>query len=336
MTRPLALPIGVVDLVAKGEGRPSARSVAESVDLAIAVEELGYHRFWIGEHHDPAGYACGSPEVLTGIIAARTKTIRVGTGALLLNLCDPRRVYESFEVLSGVFPGRIDLGLGRSQGDDRVDGGVPAAAGSVGSADYAAKVSDLKARCKTNIGHLPPNGLQLWMLGAGLTSAALAGSLKLPFCFAHFFNPSKAAEAIALYRNTFRACTHELGLPRVAMCVSVLCSGTLSDARLLATSHLMWLARDRPGVAAPVPPPDPSFLSRLPQQEELLAPPSRMLVGEARDVARSLSSMSAQHELDEMLLTSVCFDAKARLESYELLANELQLMPSIPARVFVP
>src|SRR5258708_37043397 len=114
------------------------------------------------------------------------------------------------------------------------------------------------------------------VLGEGWTSAALAGSLKLPFCFAHCFNPSKAAEAIALYRNTFRACTHELGLPRVAMCVSVLCSGTLSDARLLATSHLMWLARDRPGGAAPRPPPDPSFLPRVPPQEETHAPPTRM------------------------------------------------------------
>src|SRR4051812_33531192 len=254
------VPLSVLDLVAVAEGRTPGDALRDSLDLARHVERLGYHRFWVAEHHNMAGIASAATAVVIGHIAGGTSTIRVGAGGIMLPNHTPLVIAEQFGTLESLYPGRIDLGLGRAPGGDQNNARAlrryPGGSGDTFPNDLLELLSFFrKAEPDQAVRAVPGEGLEvpIWLLGSSDFSASLAAELGLPFAFASHFAPEFLLPALELYRENFRP-SGRLAEPSAMVGVNVVAAATDAEARWLFTSQqqsALNMVRGRPGQLPP-------------------------------------------------------------------------------------
>ena len=316
----------VLDLVPVRQGLTAREALQESATLAQHVEALGYTRFWVAEHHNMEGIASAATAVVVGHIAAHTSTIRVGAGGVMLPNHSPLVIAEQFGTLAALFPGRIDLGLGRAPGTDRAT--LRALRRDAMAAEsFPDDVLELQAFLAPAqpgqvIRAVPGAGSQvpLWILGSSLSGAQLAALLGLPYAFASHFAPDALEQAMALYRERFQP-SQQLGKSHAMAGANVVVADTDAEARRLFTSvqmRFVGMVRNERGLLQP---PIDDIDSYWTATEQVHA--SRMLtcsfVGSPATVESQLRDFVARTGIDELLVASAIYDQRARLRSFELL-----------------
>jgi luciferase family oxidoreductase group 1 len=315
------------------EGGTAAEAVAETIELARATDRLGYHRYWLAEHHDSQGLACAAPEVLIPQVAASTQRIRVGSGGVMLTHYSPLKVAEVFRMLETLYPGRIDLGVGRAPGSSQhVSRALALGPGVAPLEQYPHQLADLVGYLGDGLpeGHpfqavtAQPRGEgrpEMWVLGSSLDGAQIAAAQGLPFSFAQFINPEAGARAIALYRDRYEP-SERYPEPRVSAGVSALCAETMERATRLSWSRYCMRFR-RQGV--------PSVETALafgysPAELEYIEySRARAAVGDPATVKARLEALAAELGVDELVLLTITYDFADRVRSYELIAEAFGL-----------
>ena len=321
------IPFSILDLSPITEGGDAALSFRNTLDLARHGERWGYQRFWLAEHHGMPGIASAATAVLIGHVAGGTTSIRVGAGGIMLPNHAPLVIAEQFGTLESLFPGRIDLGLGRAPGSDHAT--ARALRRNFSSEDqFPQDVVELmdyfSAAQHSTVRAVPGAGLNVpvWILGSSLFGAQLAAALGLPYAFASHFAPAQMMQAIALYRSAFKPSDH-LDKPYVMLGFNVFAADTDDEAELLATSMQQAFVNLRSGHPARLPPPVDGYLSRIsPQQRAMLDQVLSCTAIGARDrIISSLKEFTERTGADELMITSQIFDHTARLRSYEITAE---------------
>jgi luciferase family oxidoreductase group 1 len=321
----VTIPRSVLDLAPIVEGGDAAEAFRRTLDLARHAERWGYRRFWLAEHHGMPGIASAATAVVIGHVAAGTSSIRVGAGGIMLPNHAPLVIAEQFGTLASLFPGRIDLGLGRAPGSDQATTRAlrrdPSSA-----ATFPDDVVELMgyfrpAAEQQGVVAVPGAGLEvpIWILGSSLFGAQLAAAMGLPFAFASHFAPLAMEQALELYRRHFRP-SAQLERPHAMVGVNVFAADSDAEARVLFTSLQQAFVNLRRGRPGPLLPPVEGFDERLSPMdragiEQML---SCSVVGSGQAVQRGLAEFAAQTGADELMLTSQIFDHAARLRSYEL------------------
>jgi luciferase family oxidoreductase group 1 len=327
-------PLSVLDLSPILEGSDAAQSLRNTLDLARHAERWGYHRYWLAEHHNSAGIASAATAVVIGHVGAGTSTIRVGAGGIMLPNHAPLVIAEQFGTLASLFPGRIDLGIGRAPGTDPLTARA-LRRNLAGDADsFPQDVIELMGYFRPiqpdqQVRAIPGAGLDVpvWILGSSLYGAQLAAMLGLPYAFASHFAPADMEQAIALYRAHFRP-SERLAVPRVMLGLNVCAAETDAEARRLFSSHQQSLIARRTGRRGPLPPPVADFESRLdPLGKSILQQSlSCSVVGSPETVKRGLEAFIAHTRTDEIMVTGHIFDHAARLRSFEITAEVHQAL----------
>jgi luciferase family oxidoreductase group 1 len=337
------LTLSVLEQVPVVCGCTAAEAMQETIALAQAVERLGYRRFWLAEHHNGGLLACPVPEILAAAVAANTTHIRVGSGGVLLHHYSTLKVAQTFRMLHTLFPNRIDLGVGRGLAvnpDVRKLLGLSTT--STGSGDpYAQQVQDLIGFVENGFpddhpyGHIRvmPDGLgspEVWLLGSGFNSVEIAASLGISFSFAQFINRHPLPKVIAAYRQRFCP-SASLSEPRASLAVRVLCADSEREAQKLALSF--WLVSLKAAKEKKEAPCLPSIeeASCYPYTEQDLALAREdalmMVAGDPIQVKTVLTGMAKLYGVEELVILTTCPDFKARLRSYQLLAEAFELKP---------
>jgi luciferase family oxidoreductase group 1 len=321
------VPLSVLDLAPIVAGGDAAQSFHRSLDLARHAERWGYRRYWLAEHHGMPGIASAATAVVIGHVAAGTSSIRVGAGGIMLPNHSPLVIAEQFGTLASLFPGRIDLGLGRAPGSDPVT--ARALRRSPMAADiFPDDVVELMAyfqppRPGQAVRAVPGAGLDvpIWMLGSSLFGAQLAAELGLPFAFASHFAPAALMPALELYRSRFRP-SARLERPHVMLGANLFAADTDGEARRLFSSLQQAFVNLRRGHPGPLPPPDEHFADRLSPGDARLIDEmlSCSMVGSATTVRRELEAFASRTGADELMLAGQIYDHEARLRSYQLVA----------------
>jgi len=323
------IPLSVLDLSPITTDGSAAQALKNSLDLARHAEAWGYLRYWLAEHHNMPAVASAATSIVIAYVAAGTSTIRVGAGGIMLPNHSPLVIAEQFGTLESLFPGRIDLGLGRAPGSDQVTALALRRNPNVDT--FPQDVVELMAYFRgptpgQRVRAIPGAGLNvpIWMLGSSLFGAQLAAELGLPYAFATHFAPGQLMEAIEVYRQRFRPSEH-LDWPRLMLGVNIVAANTDAEARRLFTSHQQVFLALRRGQLGPLPPPiDPDrFDAQLAPIErvQLDHTLSSAIVGSAETVRRGLDAFISRTSPDELIVTGQIFDHAARLRSYEILAN---------------
>lgn len=329
--------LSVFDQSALVTGMSPYEAMRQTLELAEAAERLGYARFWVSEHHDTDGLAGSAPEIVMAAVLARTRRIRVGSAAVLLQNYSPYKVAEQFRVLEAMFPGRVDLGIGRSAG-----GKPPSTAalkyGCDDDVPFEQRLLDLAGFLRDDlpVGHpyagvrarpSIPSVPEIWLLGSGTQSAELASQLGASFAYAHFFKGNPGHEAIRGYRERYRP--GPLGSkPRTAVCTVVICADTDEEAeRLAAPIDLRMLLIDKGEFARPylTPAEAESYPYTAEDREQIRANRNRMIVGGPDKVKRDIERFCAEYGADELIVLTMLHDFAARIRSYELLAEVMGL-----------
>src|SRR6185437_3327703 len=336
--------VSVLDQSPIRKNGTASDAVSETIALAKACDRLGYHRYWLAEHHNSNSFAGSCPEILIGRVAQETKRIRVGSGGVMLTHYSPLKVAEQFRMLEVLYPGRIDLGLGRAPGSDQLTAralqsgpqGFPLDAFPSQVfllrqfLDDAAGRDELPADHPYRGIHAMPRsntpGPELWMLGSGIHGAVYAAELGLPFSHAYFISAEGSQDAVREYRERFHpslACPK----PRVSLGGAALVGDTEEEARRLAASRNLWVVRLLSGKLIPFPSPDEAAAQPLsPQEEKLLASVARRsIVGTKEQVRSNLTALAEVHGADELVVVTITYDFQSRLRSYELLAEAFGL-----------
>ncbi len=321
------IPLSILDLAPVAEGSDITQSFRNALDLARVGERLGYRRYWLAEHHNMPGIASAATAVLIGHVAGGTRSIRVGAGGIMLPNHAPLQVAEQFGTLACLYPGRIDLGLGRAPGTDQAT--ARALRRYFDSAEaFPDDVAELlrwfePAQPGQAVRAVPGAGVDVpvWLLGSSLFSARLAAAFGLPFAFASHFAPTAMDEALALYRRDFRP-SPRLARPFAMLAVNVVAAETTALARRLFTTQQQAFVRLRRGQPGLVPPPIDdieSYWTPLEKAgvEQALA---CAVVGDPAEVAEGLRAFVARHRPDELMLTANLHDHAARVRSFELAA----------------
>lgn len=322
------LPFSVLDLAPVPQGIPVGQALHNSLDLARHAERLGYHRYWLAEHHNMPGIASAATAVVIGHVAAGTSTIRVGSGGVMLPNHAPLMVAEAFGTLAALHPGRIDLGLGRAPGTDQAT--MRALRRYMGAVDsFAQDVVELQAWFKPAqpgqaVRAVPGEGqdVPLWLLGSSTYSAQLAAALGLPFAFAAHFAPDQLMEAVTLYRRTFKP-SEALAEPYVLICIGVCAAETDDEARRLATStqqQFLALRRGQPGLL-PAPVDDIRAIASDSEIAGLDHTFRYSAIGSPETVRAKVQAILDLTGADELMAASQIHDHGARLQSYEILAQ---------------
>ena len=321
-------PLSVLDLAFVVEGATAAIALKNSLDLAQHAEQWGYRRFWLAEHHNMVGIASAATAVVIGYVAAGTKTIRVGAGGIMLPNHSPLVIAEQFGTLESLYPGRIDLGLGRAPGtDQRTLTALRRDAMSAQS--FPDDVLELEkyfqpARPGQAVQAVPGAGLNvpLWILGSSLFGAELAAALGLPYAFASHFAPAALFPALHRYHNAFKP-SKQLDRPYTAAGVNVFAADTDAEARRLFTSAQQAFVNVVRGRRGRLPPPIDDIDSYWTPDEkaQVSAMLERSFVGSRETVRAGLEEFSKQTAVDELIVAAAIYDHIARLRSYEILAQ---------------
>jgi luciferase family oxidoreductase group 1 len=326
----------VLDQSPISEGSSGAQALRNSLELARLADRLGYERYWVAEHHGGPMLAGPSPEALIGPLAAATERIRVGSGGVMLPYYSPLKVAETFSVLAALFPGRIDLGLGRAPGSDQITAiALQRDRRQLPPDDFPQQLVELLGYLDGTIppdhpfarlaGTLPgrPEGPEPWLLGSSRDSALWAAELGLPYAFADFINP-RGAEIAALYRERFAEHEHP-GRPRTAVAVWVVCADTDEEAQRLASSARMTFTLLRRGQLTAVPPPEKAIRFLQSEDRAAAGPRSerRAIIGSPATAAEQLREVVSSYGAEEAIVVTITYDHDARARSYELLAEAL-------------
>ena len=326
--------LSVLDQSPVPEGATGADALANTLDLARLADGLGYHRYWLAEHHGGPSLAGPSPEVLIGPVAAATSRIRVGSGGVMLPHYSPFKVAESFSVLSGLFPGRIDLGIGRAAGTDPMTTfALQRDRRTTGPDDFPQQLAELLAHYRggfpvdhpfARLGQTLPGGdeqPELWLLGSSPQSAIWAAQLGLSYAFADFINPD-GATATAQYREDFTP-SERLATPRAAVAVWAVCADTDEEAQRLAASGRMTLTLLRQGRLIPVPPPETAL--RFLAGQAGAGSAGRGVIGSPATVRAGIEEVASRYRAEEVIVVTITWDHAARRRSYELIADAFGL-----------
>jgi luciferase family oxidoreductase group 1 len=322
------IPFSVLDLSPIAEGSDAAQSFRNSLDLAQHAERWGYQRYWLAEHHGMPGIASAATAVLIGHVAAGTSTIRVGAGGIMLPNHSPLVIAEQFGTLESLFPGRIDLGLGRAPGSDQVTARALRRNLMSDADEFPQDVVELmdyfSGEQRRSVRAVPGAGLNvpIWILGSSLFGAQLAAALGLPYAFASHFAPTQMMQAIALYRANFRPSAH-LDKPYVMLGFNVFAADTDEEAKFRATSMQQAFVNLRSGRPSRLPPPVADYWDRIGPQERALLEQvlSCSAIGSPETVARDIQAFIERTGADELMITSQIFEHAARLRSYEITAQ---------------
>jgi luciferase family oxidoreductase group 1 len=322
------IPLSILDLSPITEGSDAAQSFRNTLDLAQHGERWGYNRFWLAEHHGMPGIASAATAVLIGHVATGTSRIRVGAGGIMLPNHSPLVIAEQFGTLESLFPGRIDLGLGRAPGSDQIT--ARALRRNLASdpdefpQDVVELMDYLSPEQKRPVRAVPGAGLNIpiWILGSSLFGAQLAASLGLPYAFASHFAPAQMVQAITLYRSLFRP-SPQLGKPYVMLGFNVFAADTDEEAKYRATSMQQAFVNLRSGRPSRLPPPVDDYMDRIGPQEKALLDQvlSCSAIGSPETVSRQLQAFIERTGADELMITSQIFDHAVRLRSYEITAD---------------
>ena len=340
----MELMLGVVDQSPIRQGGNPGEALDETLRLARACDALGYHRYWLAEHHNSGGLASASPEVLIPLVAHETRRLRVGSGGVMLTHYASLKVAEQFRLLTELFPNRIDLGIGRAPGSDmRTARALSPLAGPAVLERYPQQVSELVALLTVG---LPPShplaGVQvtpppypdadgaismpeIWLLGSSTESAEIAAEQGLAFSYAQFINPvgESGERAVRLYRERFRP-SPWLDEPRLTVAVTALCAESEELAQRLSWSRFCWrFRRSENGGRGGVPPVDEALaFGYTPAELDYIEyARSRSAIGNPTQVRTQLEAFSSEYGTDELLLVTITHDFTDRLHSYELIAE---------------
>jgi luciferase family oxidoreductase group 1 len=348
--RGTVLRLSILDQSPVREGQTPAEAIRETLDLAQAADRLGYHRYWLAEHHSTPGLTGAAPEILIAEVATRTRRIRVGSGGVMLTHYSPLKVAEQFRLLETLHPGRIDLGIGRAPGSDArtalalrrgaeptPDAPVPDPWAEPEVARFPEQIADLLGFLTDG---LPPDhrfatvrampagpGVpEIWLLGSTDASAACAAHFGTGFSFAHFINADGGAAVTRAYARAFKP-SPQLGDARASAAVFVVCADTQAEAERLARSRDLFIVRlytGRPGVY-----PSVEEAERYPYSPRELAivhhARQRTVAGTPETVRARLRALASEYGVDELVVVTITHEPKARLRSYELLAEAFGL-----------
>ena len=338
------LRLSVLDQSPIPEGATGSDALRNTIDLARHTDALGYHRYWVAEHHGGPMLAGPSPEALIGPIAANTAGIRVGSGGVMLPHYSPLKVAESFSLLAGLYPGRIDLGLGRAPGTDSMTMfALQRDRRQASPDDFPQQLAELLGYLEDDLPddfpfahlakHLPglPEAPEPWLLGSSAQSAIWAGEMGLPYAFADFINPG-GAEFAKLYRERF-APGVRLNASRTAVSVWVIAADTDDEAQRLASSSRMAMAMLRRGQLIAVPPVEKArrFLEQQGTPQGSQPAGRRAIIGAPAKVRAGIEEVADSYGAEEVIVVTITFDHDARKRSYELLADAFGLTPRTAA-----
>jgi luciferase family oxidoreductase group 1 len=336
------LVLSVLDQSPIPDGSTASDALANTIDLARLADRLGYHRYWLAEHHASTGLAGSAPEVLAARVAAETGRIRVGSGGVMLSHYASLKVAETFKVLHALHPGRIDLGLGRAPGGDQLtavalqkDHELPRVD------DFPRQVVELQAFltggftpdhpfARITASPVAAGGPEVWLLGSSGYSASLAAQLGLPFSYAHFIEPTEGEEICRRYRQAFRP-TDANPEPHLSIGVSVIVADDADEADRLASSLRLWRTRLMGrGEAGPIPSVEEALAHPVSGAERdlLRRQRGRLLSGTPGEVRVRIEELAEAYGADEVLAVTITHDHQARRRSYELLAAEMGLVAS--------
>ncbi len=333
--------LSVLDQSPVPEGVPSAEALRRSIDLARLADRLGYHRYWVAEHHGGGAVAGASPEALIGPIAAATERLRVGSGGVMLPHYSPLKVAETFSILAGLFPDRIDLGIGRASGTDPMTAhALQRDRRAAAPDDFPAQLAELLAYLEGDFpdGHpfgrladLPgsPERPVPWLLGSSAQSALWAAQLGIGYAFADFINPGGATIA-GEYRAGFADGDRRAGSPRQAVAAWVIVADSDEEAARLATSSRMVFRLMRLGRLVAVPTPETAIRFLISEGVDPLAPSPgrREILGTPDSVRAQLEALADEYAAEEVIAVSIMHSHEARRRSYELLAEAFALEPA--------
>jgi luciferase family oxidoreductase group 1 len=321
-------PLSVLDLAFVVEGATAAIALRNSLDLAQNVEQWGYRRFWLAEHHNMVGIASAATAVVIGYVAAGTKTIRVGAGGIMLPNHSPLVIAEQFGTLESLYPGRIDLGLGRAPGTDQRTL-IALRRDAMSAETFPHDVLELQTYFEPAgpgqpVQAVPGAGLNvpLWILGSSLFGAELAAALGLPYAFASHFAPAALFPALHRYHNAFKP-SKQLDRPYAVAGVNVFVADTNAEARRLFTSAQQAFVNVVRGRRGRLPPPidDIDAYWTPDEKAQVSAMLERSFVGSRETVRAGLEEFSKQTAVDELIVAAAIYDHIARLRSYEILAQ---------------
>ena len=336
MTRLPAL--SVLDQSPVRSGGTVADAIRETVALAELCDRLGYRRYWIAEHHNSGGLASASPEILVGQVAGRTRQMRVGYGGVMLTHYSPLKVAEQFRMLEALYPGRIDLGVGRAPGSDtRTARALANGSLQPRLEQYGEQLMDLYGYLSGTLPRDHPNsGVQampagetmpeLWLLGSSAASGQYAADLGWAFCFAHFIQGEGGEMVVRRYREEFQP-SPVLSGPRASVAISVTCAETDDEAEYLSWSRWAWRLAAGRGLRGGIPSPREAMALGYSEAElDYLAHLRRTsLFGSPGSVAERMLALAAAYEVEELVVVTITYDFEARKRSYELLAEAFGL-----------
>jgi luciferase family oxidoreductase group 1 len=332
------LRLGVVDQSPVRNGGTAADAVRETLELARVADRLGYHRYWLAEHHSTNSFAGAAPEVLIPAVAAATRTIRVGSGGVMLSHYSPLKVAEQFRMLELLHPGRIDLGVGRAPGGDhRAARALQYGRGAIPIEHFPQQVADLLGWVDDSLAEDHPfrrvramprarTAPQVWLLGSGGSSGVYAAELGCGYSFAQFISGEDGAPLVRAYRERFRP-SSRLPAPQASLGIGVICAETQEEAERLALSMHLWRLRIIRGYDRGIPTPEQAIAefgeAGIPL--ESLRPDTRSVVGDPDRVRAELLRLADHYGLEEIMTVTVTHDFAARIRSYELLAEVMEL-----------
>ncbi len=323
------VPLSVLDLSAIVQGGDASQALRNTLDLARHAERLGYRRYWLAEHHNMLGIASAATAVLIGHVAGGTSTIRVGAGGVMLPNHAPLVIAEQFGTLESLYPGRIDLGVGRAPGTDPLTARALRRDLTSNVDGFPEDVAELQsyfrpAAAGQQIRAVPGVGLEvpIWILGSSLFGAELAAAMGLPYAFASHFAPDALMQAVARYRRQFRP-SPALRKPYVMLGIGVFAAETDRDAQRHFTSLQQAFVNLRRGRPGPLEPPIDSMDGQWSELERAQVDHalSCSVVGSKETVGRGLDAFIARTEPDELMITAQIFDHAARVRSYEIVAS---------------
>jgi luciferase family oxidoreductase group 1 len=323
------IPFSVLDLAPVAQGSDAGSALRNALDLARAAEQLGYRRYWMAEHHSMPGIASAATSVALAFVGAGTSTIRIGAGGVMLPNHAPLVIAEQFGTLEALFPGRVDLGLGRAPGTDRATAYALRRTLASDENRFPQDVVELLGYFAPEapgrqVRAVPGEGLDVpvWILGSSLFGAQLAARLGLPYAFASHFAPAQMTDAIRVYRDLFQP-SQRLDRPYLMLGFNAFAAGTDEQAQLLATSVQQAFVNLRTGNPGKLPPPVPGYADTLPPSARAMLDHvlSCSAIGSKLTVETAIRDFVAATGADELMITSQIHDHRARLRSYEIVAE---------------